>query len=103
MRFRRPVGDRVGGALPRTVALPPVVVGERSFRPVARLDGWRGPGRGGAGAWLRLAPVAVVVREPDGRERRLALADGTRDAVRGIAAAALLVAAACWAIRWALR
>jgi hypothetical protein len=89
------------------VELPPIVVGERSVRPVARVSGWRAerrdPAGGGAGAWLRLAPVAVVVREPDGRERRLALADGTGDALRGLAAAALAVAAACWAIRWLMR
>jgi len=107
MRFGRHKGGRDAGALPRTVELPPVVVGERSFRPVARVAGWQGGQRGPAGgavvAWLRLAPVAVVVREPDGREHRVAVIDGTGAALRGIGAVALVVTAVCWAIRRAMR
>jgi hypothetical protein len=63
---------------------------------VARLTGWQGTageGRGGlAGVLVRIAPVEVRVREGDGSERSLPITDVTREALRGIFIAGLIVA-----------
>jgi hypothetical protein len=64
------MGGRDAGALPRTVELPPVVVGERSS---GRWRGWRLAGRAARPRGtchrrrLRSRP-SPPVREPDSRE-----------------------------------
>lgn len=77
----------------------PIVVGDVSLRPVARLTGLAGAGgdrNGGGGGWVTLKPQEVVVRTGGGPEERLALPDPTAMAVRGIAVAAAMVAGAAW-------
>lgn len=74
----------------------------RHVQPVARLTGWvggnSGPAGGGAGGWLRLRPVEVVVREADGSEHTIPMADPNALVVRGLAAPGLAVAAVCGAL-----
>jgi len=82
-------------------------VGERTIQPVARVTGWHGWGGsetgGGAGAWLRITPIEVHVRESDGNEHRVPVTDSTREAMRGIVWSALLIAAVCWLLMLILR
>jgi len=84
----------------------PISVGDRTIQPVARMGGWYGsqygPTGGGAGAWLRLSPVEVIVQESDGSERRVPVTDPTREAMRAIAQSGLIVAGLCWLIMLAL-
>ena len=60
----------------------PIIAGERTIQPVARLSGWAGGNMseqgGGAGAWVRVRPVEVVVREADGTESRVPIVDAER-------------------------
>ena len=55
----------------KTVDLPPLQIGSRSVRPIARLKGWYvAAGKkdnGGAGAALRLTPTEVEVQEGENR------------------------------------
>jgi hypothetical protein len=84
----------------------PMTVGERTIQPVARVAGWRtagGNASGGAGAWLRVTPVELVVREGEINEYRIPITDGTRTVRRRMAVAALLVAVGCWLLMRALR
>jgi hypothetical protein len=71
-------------------------IGGRSLQPVARLRGRMGSGGGqaggGAGGMLRLEPVEAIVREADGAEFTLALADPTAQALRAMAGGAVAVA-----------
>ena len=86
----------------------PLVVGERTLQPVAHLAGWSGAGGNrsgaGAGAWLKLVPVKVIVREGDDGGYDVPIVDETGEAIRGITMGALAVAALCWLlmliIRW---
>ncbi|MFQ5594794.1 MAG: hypothetical protein ACE5HA_11670 [Anaerolineae bacterium] len=86
----------------KRIAGQPIKVGERTIQPVAQVTGWAGSGGdetgGGAGAWLRVTPIEVVVHETDGAEWRVPITDPTREAMRGIVLSALLVAAVCWLI-----
>jgi len=85
----------------------PITVGERTIQPIARVAGWYGLGgsetSGGAGAWLRVTPVEVIVRESDGAEYRVSATDPTREAMRRIAFSALLVTAVYWLLTLILR
>jgi hypothetical protein len=91
----------------RPVQGDPIAVGERTVQPVARVSGWRGSnqstGAAGAGGWLHITPVEVVVREQDGAEQHIPITDETATALRGIVLAALAVAIPCWAILLILR
>lgn len=75
----------------------PIQIDGRSVQPVARLHGrlgsGGGPAGGGAGGMLRLEPVEVIVRQADGVESTLALADPTAQALRAMAGGAVAVAA----------
>ncbi len=74
----------------------PIQIDSRIVQPVARLRGRLGSGGsqtgGGAGGMLRLEPVAVIVRQADGAESTVALADPTAEALRSMAGAAVAVA-----------
>ena len=80
----------------------PILVGSRAVQPVARLSGWAGGNMGeqggGAGAWVRVRPVEVVVREADGAESRVPIVDAEQAALRGMVVPALAVAGLCAAI-----
>jgi hypothetical protein len=80
----------------------PLTVGERTLHLVARAVGWYGGPSDAAGsrsgAWWRLTPVEVIVREEDGSEYALTLTDETAQAMRGIRIAAVFVAAVCWLV-----
>ena len=80
----------------------PIVAGGRAIQPVARLSGWVGGNiseqGGGAGAWVRVRPVEVVVREADGTESRVPIVDAEQAAIRGMVIPALAVAGICAAL-----
>ncbi len=80
----------------------PLVVGGRTIQPIARLSGWAGGNLGkqggGGGGWVCVRPVEVVVREADGAESRVHIADAGQAAVRGVVVPALAVAAVCAAV-----
>ncbi|MFQ5342438.1 MAG: hypothetical protein ACE5F6_12910 [Anaerolineae bacterium] len=94
--------DRIPTRIKKRIAGQPIAVGGRTIQPVAQVAGWVGSGGsetgGGAGAWLRVTPIEVVVHETDGAERRVPITDPTREAMRGIVLSAILVAAVCWLI-----
>jgi len=73
-----------------------ITVGGRTVQPIAQLTGQRGQNSdassNGTGAWVRLSPIAVLVREPDGSERRIAVTDPTGQVMRALIAAAAFVA-----------
>jgi hypothetical protein len=75
----------------------PIEIDGRSVQPVAHLRGRLGVGGntqgGGAGGRFSLEPVEVIVREPDGAESTLALADPIAQALRAMAGVAIAVAA----------
>jgi hypothetical protein len=74
-----------------------ITVGGRTVQPLARLTGQQSsgdPATSGAGARVRLTPIAVVVREPNGNERRIAVTDPAGQIMRALIAAAAFVATA---------
>lgn len=75
----------------------PVEIDGRALQPVARLRGRMGAGGneqgGGAGGRFSLEPVEVIVREADGAESIVALADPNGGALRAMGAVAVAVAA----------
>ena len=77
---------------------PQITVGGRTVQPLARLTGQdsenNGPSGGGAGAWVRLTPLEVIVSDPAGAERRIAVINPTARILGGMAALAAFVAAA---------
>jgi len=77
----------------------PIAVAKYTLQPVAQVTGQRmsieGETGGGAGAWLRVNPVKVIVCEDGGKEYEVSITDDTREAVQQIAQAGLLVAAVC--------
>jgi uncharacterized spore protein YtfJ len=78
------------------LAGPQITVGGHTVQPLARLTGQRredgGPSGGGAGAWVRLTPLEVIVSSPDGAERRIAVGDPTTRVLQGMAALAAFIA-----------
>jgi hypothetical protein len=78
------------------LAGPQITVGGHTVQPLARLTGQRseenGPSGGGAGAWVRLTPLEIVVAEPNGAERRIAVTNPTARILGGMAALAAFVA-----------
>lgn len=81
----------------RRLAGDPIEIDGRSVQPVARVRGRCGAGGNeqgsGAGCHLSVEPVEVIVREMDGAESTLALADPTAQALRAMAGVAIAVAA----------
>ena len=79
------------------LAGPQVTVGGHTVQTLARLTGQRsennGPSSGGAGAWVRLTPLEVIVSDPDGAKRRIAVINPTARILGGMAALAAFVAA----------
>ncbi|MCX6028566.1 MAG: hypothetical protein NT169_04585 [Chloroflexi bacterium] len=94
------------GRIDRLLTGQQITIGGRTIQPVARAGGWYGgsqtEGGGGFGALVRVTPVEVVVREPDGAERHVVTFDATRQAIRGIVVAGLTVAGVCMAIMLAV-
>ncbi len=90
------------GRFDRLLTGQQITVGGRTIQPVAKLSGRYGgsqtPRGGGFGAWARMTPVEVIVREADGAEQRVATPNATRQAIRGIVSAGLAVAGVCLAI-----
>jgi hypothetical protein len=89
------------GRIDRLLTGQHITVGGRTIQPVARLNGQFGGGLqaegGGFGAWVRMTPVEVIVREADGAEQRIATPNATQQALRGIVSAGLAVASVCLA------
>jgi uncharacterized spore protein YtfJ len=92
------------GRIDRELIGEPITVGGRTIQPVARLSGWAGGTNGdamrgvGGGAWLKVRPVEVIVREQDGSESRVPIVDPAAVALRGIVTSALVVAGVCTAV-----
>jgi hypothetical protein len=88
----------VPSKIDRRLVGEPIQIDSRSVQPVARLRGHLGvggnPQGGGAGGQFSLEPVEVIVREADGAESTLALADSTAQALRAMAGVAVVLAAA---------
>lgn len=74
----------------------PVQVGGYELQTQARLTGWAGgmeaDGNGGGGAWLKLTPTALHVRDNDGSETTVSISDPQAAALRGMAVPAAIVA-----------
>lgn len=91
----------------RTLTGDPMTVEERTVQLVARVTGWRGTNGsksgGGGGARLRIQPVEAVVREGDGSERCVPITDPTRETIRRIVVAGLLIAAFSWLLTGMLK
>ena len=77
-----------------------VVVGEYTVQPVAQVTGWHMTARGetgqGAGAWLRVTPLEVIVGKGEDAPYPVPMTNETQAAMKGIAIGGLLVAALCW-------
>jgi hypothetical protein len=80
----------------RILVANPVTIGGRTLQPVARAGGWAGSGEGeqgrGFGGLLQIQPLEVRVSEPGRDDYTVSISDPTRDAIRRMALAALLVA-----------
>lgn len=89
------------GRINRILTVEPLQVGQRTIQPVARASGWYAAdgetGRSAIG-WVRLAPLNVVVQEPDGSQRRIPLTDPDTQVLRQMFRSMVLVAAACLTI-----
>jgi hypothetical protein len=76
---------------------PQITVGGQTVQPMARLTGQRnednGPSGGGAGAWVRLTPVEVIVSGPGGAEQHVAVTNPTAQVLRQMAVFAAFIAA----------
>lgn len=59
----------------------PLEIAGKVVQPVARVDGWWGGGRDGEGAWFRLAPAALTVREGE-RSYDVPMTDSTESVIR---------------------
>lgn len=74
----------------------PMQFGGYELQTQARLTGWAGgmeaDGNGGGGAWLKLAPTALHVRDQDGGEKTVPITDPQAAAMRGMAVPAAIVA-----------
>ena len=79
----------------------PVQAGEYTLRPVAHASVYRDrhvdESYGVMGAYVRLAPVAVIVEGADGMAQRIAVTDPADRAIDTLVRAGLLVAAVCLA------
>ncbi len=77
-----------------------VVVGEYTVQPVAQVTGWHMTARGetgeGAGAWLRVTPLEVIVGKGEDKPYPVPMTNETQAAIKGIALGGLLVFILCW-------
>jgi len=77
-----------------------VVVGEYTVQPVAQVTGWHMTAKGetgeGAGAWLRVTPLEVIVGKGEDEPYPVPVTNETQAAMKGIVLGGLLVAALCW-------
>ncbi len=75
----------------------PIQAGEYTLRPVAHVYVSRGEREGEmygmAGAFVRLAPAAVIVERPDGDVQRITIDDPTERAITNLARVGVTVAA----------
>lgn len=75
----------------------PIRAGEYTLRPVAQAHVWRDAGAGDTytveGAYVRLAPTALIVEGPDGDVQRIAIDDQTEQAIANLARVGAVVAA----------
>lgn len=80
----------------KIVELPATTVGNRTLRPIARVQGWyaRGgeEGNGGSGAVLRVAPKEVIVEE-GGDQYSVTIVDPLREPLHGFVMAGIAVGA----------
>ena len=90
--------DKPFTQIDKRLEMPPLVVGNRTVRPVAHLMGWyAAAGEGsdsGSGAALRIAPREVVVREGE-NEYIVVIEDPLREPLRAIALGGVAVSALC--------
>lgn len=84
-----------GTRIDRPLIGEPLTIGGRTIQPAARLSGWVRSRAGGGAGWLRVQPVEVIVRAADGAEQRTPITDGNAQALRGVVAIGLAVAAVC--------
>lgn len=85
----------VAARVNRTLYGDPLQVGGYEMQPQARLTGWAGgmeANGGGGGAWLKLEPMALHVRNRDGSETTVAISDPQAAVMRGMAVPAAVVA-----------
>ena len=79
-----------------------MVVGEYTLQPVAQVTGRYLTAKGetgkGAGAWLRINPLEVIVGKGEDEPYPISLTNETETALKGIAAAGFFIAALCWFI-----
>ncbi|MEZ4768188.1 MAG: hypothetical protein R2844_07140 [Caldilineales bacterium] len=80
----------------RTLYGDPERVGAYELQGQARLTGWAGGAEaaqgGGGGAWFKLEPTALHVRDRDGVETVVPVTDPQTEALRGMALAAAAIA-----------
>lgn len=86
----------VASHVDKTLYGDPVQVAGYEFQSEARLTGWAGGmeagSGGGGGAWLKLEPVALHVRDRDGSETTVPIFDPQAKAMRGMVVPAVIVA-----------
>ena len=77
-----------------------VVVGEYTVQPVAQLTGRYMTAGGetgeGAGAWIRVTPLEVIVGKGEAEPYPVPMTNETQAALKGIALGGLLITALCW-------
>ena len=98
-RKERPMTERSSQPIKidQQLAGPQITAGGQMVQPIARLTGQRnennGPSSDGAGAWVRLTPIEVVVSGPRGAERHIAVTNPSAQALRQMVGFAAFVAA----------
>ena len=75
----------------------PFPVGQYEVQPIARAQGraWRAPGGEGQGMVVKITPTAVRVTSADGDQSLVSIPPSDDTQLRGMAAAALAIAAIC--------
>lgn len=75
----------------------PISAGEYTLRPVAHAHVWRDEGKGDSytmeGAYVRLAPTALIVEGPGGDIQRITIDDPTDQAITNLVRVGAIVAA----------
>lgn len=86
----------VAARVERTLYGDSMQIGGYELQSEARLTGWAGgmetDGNGGGGAWLKLEPTALHVRDQDGSETTVPISDPQAAVMRGMAVPAAVVA-----------